>query len=258
MTSLASAPANSEPPLGGLAAPTRLLVTVRYLEDVGARRPYRHVGFLECRAGLYEFYYCEGVTNQPDFTPLTGFPDVDRRYSSTEMFPLFAERIMSARRPDRAEYLRALDLGSESEPWEILARSGGRRAGDSIEVTPQPRVDPDGATSCLFLVHGIRHRGQAASDAIDRLRTGDDLEVRFETTNPVNPNAVLVLDEGRVELGYIPDPLLDYAHRVVASGEYNLCVVRANGPDVGPHLRLLVRLSGHIDPTYEPFKSPSG
>lgn len=253
MTSLASAQASDGPTLGELDSPSRLLVTVRYTEDVGARRPYRHVGFLECHDRHYEFYYCNGVSDQSGFLPLSGFPDVGRRYSSTDMFPLFAERIMSARRPDRADYLQALDLESESEPWEILARSGGRRDGDTIEVTPEPRVEADGATSCLFLVHGVRHRGQTASDAINRLGAGDELQVRFETTNPVNRNAVLVLDREQIELGYIPDPLLDYAHQVVDSGQYNLMVVRANGPDIGPHLRLLVRLSGHVDPAYVPF-----
>ncbi len=231
--------------------PRRLLVTVRPSEELNeGHRLYRHVGFLTCMQDGYEFHYAQPADG---FRPLLGFSDTTRRYFASEMFPLFAERIMSARRPDRASYLEALDLGEDSEPWEVLLRSGGRRAGDTIEVVPEPRVGTDGETSCTFLVHGVRHCGPEAGHAIDSLHRGDLLELRWEPTNPVNARAVLVLSGSGVAVGYVPDPLVDYVHTVMRTGDHRLSVVRANGPEVGSHLRLLARLEGYVPPGYLPF-----
>jgi hypothetical protein len=231
--------------------PRRMLVTVRSGETVEEpHRLYRHVGFLTCRPDGYEFRYVQPADN---VRPLLGFADRSRTYFSTEMFPLFAERIMSARRPDRANYLEALDLSEDSEPWEVLLRSGGRRAGDTIEVLPEPTVLPTGDTSCTFLVHGVRHCGPEASDAICELQPGDLLDLRWQPDNPVNERAVLVLNDTGVAVGYVPDPLVDYVHTVMDAGEHRLSVVRANGPEVGSHLRLLVRLNGFVPIGYLPF-----
>lgn len=233
--------------------PNRLLVTVRVEDTDVSHRLYRHIGFLDCHEDGYSFRYVRGIVDQPGFLPLLGFPELERVYTSPEMFPLFAERIMSARRPDREQYLNALDLDTSSEPWEILVRSGGRRAGDTIEVMPEPVVHPDGRTSCLFLVHGVRYRGAEASDAICRLNSGDRLTLRWDRDNPVNPRAVLVLDDGDLQLGYVPDPLVDYVQAVMRQEGHRLTVVRANGPEVGSHLRLLVRIEGRVHPGYRPF-----
>jgi hypothetical protein len=228
-----------------------MLVTVRLGETAEEpRRLYRHVGYLTCRPDGYEFRY---VQPSEGVRPLLGFGDLSRTYYSSELFPLFAERIMSARRPDRATYLEALDLSEDSEPWEVLMRSGGRRAGDTIEVLPEPAVLPGGETRCTFLVHGVRHCGPDASDTIRQLRPGHLLKLRWEPENPVNERAVLVLNDSGVALGYVPDPLVDYVHTVIDTGEYRLSVVRANGPEVGSHLRLLVRLEGFVPIGYHPF-----
>ncbi|WP_418303096.1 HIRAN domain-containing protein [Nocardioides dokdonensis] len=163
---------------------------------------------------------------------------------------------MNAKRPDRARYLEALDLDEQSEPWEVLVRSGGRRAGDTIEVLPEPVIGPDGATSCVFLVHGVRHCGPQASAEICGLSAGDSLALRWEEDNPVNPRAVLVLNNSGTELGYVPDPLVEYVQTVMTASEARLSVVRANGPEVGSHLRLLVRLDGFVPVGYQPFPAP--
>lgn len=229
----------------------RMLVTVRPNSDASSGpRPYTHVGFLSQGPDGYSFEY---VQPAPPVHPLIGFPRLDQRYQSPELFPLFAERIISARRPDRASYLAALDLSEDSEPWEILQRSGGRRAGDTIEVLPEPTVSDTGATCCVFLVHGVRHQGFEASEAIDRLQIGNRLTLLWEPTNPVNRRAVLVLSDTGVAVGYVPDPLVEYVHRVLERDDYTLTVQRANGPEVGSHLRLLVRLDGVLPVGYRPF-----
>ena len=61
--------------------------------------------------------------------------------------------------------------------------------------------------------------------------------------NPVNARAVQIVDDG-LQLGFVPDPLLDYVHSVIDTGAYELTVVRANPAETHPHLRLLLRLAG--------------
>jgi hypothetical protein len=53
----------------------------------------------------------------------------------------------------------------------------------------------------------------------------------------------LVTREGR-RLGWVPDPLL---HHLRSIDRPQLTVVRANPVDLGHHLRLLVKVTGHVD-----------
>jgi hypothetical protein len=83
---------------------------------------------------------------------------------------------------------------------EVLARSGGRRAGDTIELFAEPTVGPDGRTSCTFLTHGVRHQ-EGAAELIDGLRTGDDLLLVDQPNNEVNGLAIQVADGAYRPLG---------------------------------------------------------
>ncbi len=226
----------------------RLLVTQR-----GDDRLYRSVGFLDYDGAHYTFSYLRSATEQPWFRSLPGLARVGTPYRSEELFPLFRERILSPRRPDYASTMDALDLPSGAEPFEVLARSGGHRAGDSIQVIPVPTPGPDGAISMLFFAHGVRHMNPRAQDAIGRLRRGHRLQLVDEPWNPVNNRALLVADDSDLALGYVPDPLVGFVHDV-RRGSHALSVERANGPDVPYHYRLLTRLDGALDARQTPFE----
>lgn len=222
----------------------RLLVTIRRVtpEGVGSYMP---VGFLSHLSGKYTFAYLRAAVAESDFRPLFGFRRTDRPYVSDALFPLFGERIMSAKRPERPAYLRTLHLDEHSEPWEILGRSGGRRAGDTIEVIPEPVVAADGSFVATFLVHGIRYRSEESQARIARLRTGDRLTVERDPANVASAFAVKVLCDEDLHLGFVPDPLAEFVCRALHGGP-TLTVVKANGPETAPHLRLLVRLEGQL------------
>lgn len=193
---------------------------------------------------MYEFTYLARVAADPTFVPVVGFRDVNRRYRSERLFPSFADRVMSAKRPDRPQYLEALDLGADADAWEILTASGGHREGDPIELISLPRFDRiTGETSAHFLAHGVRHRGTEASDWITGLASGRRLALEPDPENAVNSRAIRIVDHG-LHLGFVPDPLLDYVHSVFDGGAYELTVVRANPAETHPHLRLLLRLAG--------------
>lgn len=226
----------------------RMLVAVQHLDD----RSWHAVGFLAEGSDGWSFRYFESITDASWFAPLFGFGEVSRVYRSPQLFPIFAQRLMSARRPDRPAYLQALALKADASAFDVLARSGGRRAGDNIELLPVPTLDIDGATCAYFLVHGVRYV-EGAADAIDGLRQGDRLELKDEPANPKDPHALIVASSTGEAVGYVPAPLLEYARAVRSVSGWSLTVERASSPDVGPHLRLLVCLTGRYLGPEAPF-----
>jgi hypothetical protein len=230
---------------------TRLLVTWQNSDT----RLYEAVAVLEATDGGYEFAYLRRVERVPGFVPFLGFSEITRRYRSERLFSLFSERVLDPSRPDRPGWLNALALGQVARPMEILARSGGHRPGDSIEVVPEPQVDTTGRTTCDFMVHGVRYQA-GASERISLLAEGERLRLVEQPNNPANRRALLVTDKESHPLGWVPDPLLDYVHTVRSQGNPVVTVVRANGPEIGYHLRLLVHLDGKVAPGYRAFSGP--
>ncbi len=116
-------------------------------QDPDTRR-FSRVGVLSHDGQTFRFTYAEGVSGA-----LPGLP-LGREHESETLFPIFAERVMDPRRPERAETLRRLGLASETGPLDILAVSGGGRTGDTYELTPLPQP---GRVSLPFLVRGVRY-----------------------------------------------------------------------------------------------------
>lgn len=227
---------------------SRLIVTRRGVDD----GRYRAIGYLDRTLDVddvyvYEFAYLESAASARGFVPLVGFKDVRRHYRSRRLFPSFADRVMSAKRPDRPQYLAALDLGTDADVWEILSASGGYREGDPIELVPLPSYERvTGRTSACFLSHGVRYLDVEANTHLTGLSRGSRLALEVDPFNPVNARAVRIVD-GPLRLGYVPDPLLDHVEAVLESGTYRLEVVKANRAETHPHLRLLLRLIGRCD-----------
>lgn len=203
-------------------------------QDPETRR-YSRVGVLSHDGRTFRFTYADGVTRA-----LPGLP-LGRSHESEWLFPIFAERVMDPHRPERAETLEQLGLGAEAETLEVLAVSGGGRTGDTYELTPLPQPGP---VRLPFLVHGIRHLTSEERAAIDDLKPGDPLELRCEPDNEFNERALLVRKSGD-RLGYVPDPLLEYVHRIMEH-PFELVVDRVNPAEAGMHMRLLVRLAGEL------------
>lgn len=230
---------------------TRLLVTVR---DPGTRL-YRPVGFLSQMATGYSFAYLRTAVERSDFRPLPGLARaVMGPVESKHLFALFAERVISSRRPDRQESLAALGLPLDAAPFEVLARSQGQRVGDTIELLPAPFAEPGSSVSFTFLAHGVRHLPTRNQARIETLTPGEPLRLQCDAGNEVNPKAQIVTDLDDLWLGWMPDPLIN----VVESVEHlSLSVERSNGADVGFHFRLLVRLQGVVRANAELFTGPA-
>ncbi len=217
------------------------------------------VGLLTCSESSYTFSYLRSAAGVEGFQPFLGFPDLARRYEAHALFPLFAQRVMRASRPDFPRYRQALRLEADASEWSILGRSQGQREGDGIRVFPEPYVDAAGGTTSTFFVSGLRHRMRQdprVSGALDALTPGDRLKLIDEPTNVEDARALLVAEGAGLTLAWAPSVLLSYVHTVRATAEPSLNVVGTNGPDVPPAYRLLVHLRGTVAEGYQPFDGP--
>jgi len=177
------------------------------------------------------------------FSPFPAFPDAGRTYRSDRLFPFFRNRVMSPSRPDYDDYLDALGLTREgATPFEMLARTGGARATDTVQVVPEPTVAEDGATEQLFLASGVRHL-DGHEEVLAGLSPGDELIMRDEPDNPYDDRAVLLDAEANRPVGWIPSYMLDEVHKHRQGIDpVRVFVERVNGPGTPAHLRLLCRL----------------
>lgn len=204
-------------------------------QDSDTRR-YSCIGELEFDGDAYVFTYDAAADRA-----LPGLP-LGKEHRSGELFPVFAERVVHPHRPDHDRSLELLGLAPEAGPFEVLAVSGGRRTGDTYELTPLPEP---GDVELPFLVHGIRHLAHHERALLDELEPGQLLSLAHEPSNPVNERAVLVTRSG-TRLGYVPDPLVEHVHAIMQH-EHTVTVERLNPPEAGFHMRLLVVLRGRLD-----------
>ncbi len=246
-----------------VGAERRLVVAWQHPEE----RSIEPIGFLTYDGHVYRFGYIRNAKRVEDFRPLMGFEDLETSYQSQELFPLFAQRAMDPRRPDYQRYVERLGLDDESTPWEQIARSQGRREGDTIQLFPEPTTEGN-MVSCRFLVHGIRHAHKEAKvldgtrievtreqvqEALGNLRAGDELRIVPEPENPKNPQAIVVAAGSLVPVGWIPDLIVEDLHRLMDQADVTVTAERINGPDAPAHMRLLAGLRASPAPGFRFF-----
>ena len=168
----------------------------------------RHVvGHLDRRTGGgYRFWYADEVSRalSQGFSWFPTFPDhrtAIQPYEARYLWTTFADRIPSPHRGDAKAILSTWGVINSDDPFEVLARSGGLRATDRIELAEYRAVDDPLTIPLEFRVAGIRY---VPPDQRPRLATGDVLLLRREPDNPVDPAASLVLASNGQRAGYVP------------------------------------------------------
>ncbi|MEZ4296410.1 MAG: hypothetical protein R3B70_15670 [Polyangiaceae bacterium] len=218
---------------------------------------------------VFELAYVRGVERARSlgFEPFVAFPRVDRVYRDSALFPFFKNRILSRTRPDYADHVASLGLPPDSDPMDLLARNGGRRETDHIEIVPPPTHDlAADRYEVLFWVRGVRHV-EGAEQAITALSPGATLHISLDPDNPVNEKAALLRAPRASRVGFIPDYLLDDLHALMQRDPAAVSVVvqRMNPPPLQPQRRLLCKLSAPWPPgftalsgaSFEPLASPA-
>ncbi|ELY4321608.1 HIRAN domain-containing protein [Cronobacter turicensis] len=211
------------------------------------------VGNLQARKSEYIFKYTKGALTSPKFTKFSGMNDVTETYVSEELFPLFKNRLLSPRRPEYPKFISWLGLDGESaEPIEILARSGGMRSTDQLQMFKRIEIGQDGEFEHFFFAHGLGYMPASANERVSGLKPGDCLRLCLDIQNSYDHAAVIIRADSPAEIvGYCPryfardikNMLLDEVSSI------NLSVERIS--DDAPHnYRLLCKVSGKVSTAY--------
>ena len=229
-------------------------------QDNDPSRAWFPVGQLDAdiERPLYRFRYIGGARRAQEkagFPLLVEFPSLEEDYQSSELFPLFQNRVMNRKRPDFADYLESLDLTGKGDPIEILSVNGGQRVTDAYEVFPKIEKDNYGNFICRFFLHGWRRVNQAAQDRINHLEPGEKLYLALELTNPATGLAVQIQTEDYHMIGWAPRYLVkDLSAEMTESPEYSVNVVRVNPPSVPSMQSVLIEIRGRWE-RHEPMSS---
>ncbi len=207
--------------------------------------------------GQYEFEYLVGAKSaksEQGFRLLPGFPQIGARYVSSELFPLFAERVMSRRRPDYPVYMKWLRLDENADAMTQLAASGGSRVADSLELFKVPVLE-NGMFRSVFFLHGLRYQQPEAIEAANALIVGDPLQLDPDVDNEHDPCAHSVITAKNVRIGFVPRYLSCDMARLKESGSIEMTVEAINFDAPLSH-RLLCRFSAPWPKGFQQMQYP--
>jgi hypothetical protein len=209
----------------------------------------------------YEFVYIEGVheAKKNNFEPFLTFPHLNQVYRSEELFPIFQNRILSHSRNDYDEFVRNLGLDpNNATPIQILSRSGGRRATDSLELfsPPQEVKGKEHLINYFFLAHGLRHMRRCAQELANNLKCGNRLFIMHDFQNPADPEALTLRTEDYCCVGFLPRYLLsDIWELIRLEKDIEVTIEKLNLSPAPIQQRILCRMETAKVEGFEPYSS---
>jgi hypothetical protein len=232
-----------------------------------ATRSWYVVGRLTTEPGVYRFVYTRGALRadrEAGFGSLSSFPELNRVYDSESLFPIFANRLMPQSRREYPEFVEWMSVSEhESDPMALLARSGGMRATDSLEVFPEPEQRVDGSYYIHFFAHGLRHFPSSSTERAKELLPGERLLLMRDFQNEHDPRAIMLRTAEQTpgdihSLGFCPRYLLDDLLVLLERnpGQATVEVERVNPPPAPVQFRLLCSLTMRWPEGFRPFASP--
>lgn len=233
-------------------------------QEERTRRIFPVGRLLSLTGGRFEFAYIAAAREAQEFgfMPFVAFPELERVYVAPELPAFFNNRVLQPGRPDYPQHLAELGLESATAmPVAILARSGGRRVTDPLELFAElvPAATED-RLETHFFVRGIRHF-PGAEEVVAHLAPGDRLALKREPQNTFNPKALLLACSDQRCVGYVPDYLAEDLNELAAHDpSLRVEVVRVNASPSPSQQRLLCRLTiastaprPHRGPRFEPI-----
>lgn len=207
----------------------------------------------------YAYRYTRTAAAIDGFRPLPGLGTLEDGIRSETMPAIFRMRVMDVERPDYANYIAALGLNpTTATPWEQIVRSGGNRAGDTLQFMEVP-VTSAGRARARFLTSGVRHvpdhplhlatgmitiSRSAHEAALASLEPGAIVDFVRQIGNPHDSNATLITltAPSGIPLGWVPQSLTASIRELLEAGPIHARVLRINGPESPSHLRLVLDL----------------
>lgn len=164
------------------------------------------VGKLVALTGKFTFQYTKGVEKLERFTPFEMMNDLYLTYEASELFPLFANRLLNKSRPEYKSFLRWLKFGEDVNPLDVLALTQGLRGTDSLRVFSLPK-HVKGIYKTSFFARGVSHVATETVVRIDNLKRGDSLYLMDDVQNEFDDALALRTGEPKAMVGYLPSYL---------------------------------------------------
>lgn len=228
-------------------------------------RSWLPIGILEYKNDMYYFQYTKGAKVQ-NFQTFGQMTDLNKTYTSDVLFPLFKNRLLSKSRPEYEDFLNWLDINSkEGNDLLELARSGGIRATDELQLFPMPEKNKDGEYEALFFAHGLSHISKNYMERLSQLVKGEKLLLLKDIQNTFDPSALVLRSvHDPVELlGFCPAFFIQDFNKLIdinGSTNVNIFVQKVN-MDAPSQLKLLCKyvtkwpdsFNAFQDEEYQPF-----
>lgn len=223
-------------------------------------RLWHPVGMLRREGGRYFFEYTRGSQASPRFKPFPEMRKLEKKYESTSLFPVFANRLLPRNRPEFKELCRWADIDPESNSadFDLLAVTGGQKETDLIRLVPRPQKAKNGKYSISFFVHGLRHVKEAALSEVKKLEQGDELVLALEVNNQVDPHAISIRSsDPACLLGYVPRYYTKDLRTVLDDNKLRGRKIRAKkiNPDAPAQLMVLCEVETDWPEDFIPFVS---
>jgi hypothetical protein len=222
-------------------------------------RSWYPVGKLLYNGIEYLFYYTKGAKASENFKPFGVMSRLEDVYFSTELFPLFGNRIIQKTRPEYKELLEWLDISdSQAEPLVLLEKTGGKRETDSLALFAEPQRSVNGMYEISFFVNGINHLPQQSLSRIDTLKFGEKLFLMKDVQNKFDALSILLrTDVPATIVGFSPRFLnedFSWLLNHIPHGQILTTVKKVN-LDAPIQLKLLCELKAPWPENFQPCSS---
>ena len=204
---------------------------------------------------LYSLIYTRGAARLRGFEGFFRMRDLGCEFYSSDIFPILKNRLLSKGRPEYGVYKEWMGRSrDDSDVFEELARTGGLRGTDDIELIPVPEKTSDGRYEAYFFSHGLRHLDKSNVEAVNSVPTGARVFLARDVQNSHDRFALLLrVEDPRTVLGYVPryysqafSSLLD-----IDSESVDVTVFRVN-KGAPPAFRVLCKLSAPWSSGFDP------
>jgi len=219
-------------------------------------RSWFPVGRLDHSSEGYFFRYTQGANEAKEqgFKPFSRMEKMNVKYQSDNLFPLFSNRTMPKSRPEFLEYSEWFGLDADCSTLDWLAKSGGKKATDSLGVFLIPK-ERKGKFEMSFFLHGIRYLNESVLDEINSLKSGDKLFLMKDFQNPYDKYALAVRRNGpKALIGYCPRYYTKCFLDLLGGNEPSVILSVSKVNSKAPYdYKLLCKLEASWKDIFEPF-----
>ncbi len=214
-------------------------------------RDWHVVGLLTELSGEYIFEYTQGAKKSNSFIPFSGMGNLSNKYISTELFPLFYNRLLSPNRPEYPNFINWLGLPADANNIEVLGRSGGLRSTDNLEIFSRIEVEEDNSFEHIFFAHGLGYLTSSAAERVSSLQPGNELRLCLDCQNVYDEHAIIIRTTEPAEIiGYAPRYLAQSISKLLAEDKQCLHVsVEALSNEAPANYKLTCKLSAKLSKT---------